>query len=118
MSEISAALVKELRDATNVSMMECKKALQDAGGDMEKAVRLLRERGLAVGTKRSGKATNQGIIATASTQGGSTVAHACPAIRFAKAWNPSLRATKWVSQFTSASATVEPPCVEAVAMMP
>jgi len=74
MSEISAALVKELRDATNVSMMECKKALQDAGGDMEKAVRLLRERGLAVGTKRSGKATNQGIIATASAQGGATVA--------------------------------------------
>jgi elongation factor Ts len=74
MTEISAALVKELRDTTNVSMMECKKALQDAGGDMEKAIRLLRERGMAVGARRAGKATNQGIIATASTQGGAAVA--------------------------------------------
>ena len=118
MSEISAALVKELRDATNVSMMECKKALQDAGGDMEKAVRLLRERGLAVGTKRSGKATNQGIIATASTQGGSTVALAevnCETDFVARNEGFQAFAKRMAGQ---ACATVEPPCVEAVAMMP
>jgi elongation factor Ts len=74
MSEITATQVKELRDATNVSMMECKKALQDAGGDMEKATKLLRERGLAVGAKRAGKATNQGVIAAATSADGRTAA--------------------------------------------
>ena len=74
MSEITATQVKELRDATNVSMMECKKALQDAAGDMDKATKLLRERGLAFGAKRAGKATNQGVIAAATTTDGRTAA--------------------------------------------
>lgn len=70
MAEITATQVKELRDATNVSMMECKKALQDAAGDMDKAAKLLRERGLAVGAKRAGKATNQGMIVAATAADG------------------------------------------------
>jgi elongation factor Ts len=74
MPEITAAQVKELRDATNVSMMECKKALSDAEGNMEKAMKLLRERGLAIGAKRAGKATNQGVIASASTANGAAAA--------------------------------------------
>ena len=70
MKEISAELVKQLRDATNVSMMECKKALMDANGDIEQAKKILRERGLAVAARKSVRATNQGRIATASTEDG------------------------------------------------
>ncbi|MBN1556857.1 MAG: translation elongation factor Ts [Lentisphaerae bacterium] len=65
MTDITAALVKQLRDATNVSMMECKRALVESGGDIEQATTLLRERGIAVAAKRASKAANQGIIASA-----------------------------------------------------
>ena len=73
MTEISAQVVKQLRDATNVSMMECKKALTEAGGDMEKATRILRERGMSVAAKKSARATNQGLIASASSPDGTIV---------------------------------------------
>lgn len=63
MAEISAALVKQLRDATNVSMMECKRALQDAGGDMEQATRILREKGMATAAKKAARTANQGLVA-------------------------------------------------------
>ena len=53
--EISAGLVRELRDKTNAGMMDCKKALQDTGGDMEKAVDLLRQKGLAKAAKRAAR---------------------------------------------------------------
>jgi len=65
MTEINATIVKQLRDATNVSMMECKRALVEAGGDMEKATRLLRERGMAVAAKKAGRTANQGLVASA-----------------------------------------------------
>ena len=67
MSDITADLVRKLRDATNVSMMECKRALVEAGGDMEKANRILRERGLAVATRKASRAANQGLVATAAS---------------------------------------------------
>jgi len=73
MSEITAALVKELRDATNVSMMECKRALVEAGGDMNQAARLLRERGAALAVKRAARAANQGLVAAAASADGRTV---------------------------------------------
>jgi elongation factor Ts len=73
MATITAAQVKELRDATAVSMMECKKALQETDGNMEEATRLLRERGMAVAAKRASKATNQGIIASDKDDDGKTV---------------------------------------------
>ncbi len=63
MSAIPVSLVKDLRDATNVSMMECRKALEAAGGDKEKALRLLRERGLVLAGKKSGRAVKSGLIA-------------------------------------------------------
>jgi len=66
MAEIPAALVKELREETNVGMMECKKALVETGGDKAKAVQWLRERGLAVATKKAGRAANSGVIAAAA----------------------------------------------------
>lgn len=72
MAEISADMVKQLREATNVSMMECKRALVEAGGEMEKATRLLRERGIAIATKKASRATNQGVIASATTADGKT----------------------------------------------
>jgi elongation factor Ts len=71
---ITASQVKELRDATNVSMMECKKALVEAGGDMDAAMKLLRERGMAVAQKRAAKAANQGIVAATATDNGRTIA--------------------------------------------
>lgn len=62
MAEITAALVKQLRDATNVSMMECKRALTDAGGDMDAATRLLREKGIATAAKKATRTANQGLV--------------------------------------------------------
>ncbi len=71
--EITATLVKELRDATGVSMMECKKALVECNGNMEEAVTKLRERGVAVAAKRAEKAANQGIIAACESADGKTI---------------------------------------------
>jgi len=62
MVEIKADQVKKLREKSGVGMMECKKALTEACGDMEKAEIILRERGLAAASKKSNRATNQGII--------------------------------------------------------
>lgn len=59
---ISAQSVKELREKTGAGMMECKKALVEADGDYEKAVKLLREKGLAAASKKSGRATKEGVI--------------------------------------------------------
>ena len=60
--EIKATDVKTLRDKTGAGMMDCKKALQDAQGDFQKAERILKELGLAAAAKRAGRATNQGRI--------------------------------------------------------
>jgi len=57
-------MVKELRDKTNAGMMDCKKALADTAGNMEKAVDLLRQKGLAVAQKRADRATSEGVIET------------------------------------------------------
>jgi elongation factor Ts len=62
MAEIAAALVKELRDQTGAPMMDCKRALQEANGDMEAAVRILREKGMAGAAKRSDRATPEGKV--------------------------------------------------------
>jgi elongation factor Ts len=60
--EISAAMVKELREKTNVGMMDCKKALQDTAGDMEKAIDLLRQKGLAKAMKRAEREAMEGVV--------------------------------------------------------
>ncbi|MBN1521984.1 MAG: elongation factor Ts [Candidatus Aureabacteria bacterium] len=64
MVEITAQMVKELRDKTNVGMMDCKTALVEAEGDMEKSIEILRKKGMAVAAKRSGKETKEGTIAS------------------------------------------------------
>jgi elongation factor Ts len=61
-SEISAALVKELRDQTGAGMMDCKRALQETGGDIDEARTLLREKGMAAAGKRADRATTEGIV--------------------------------------------------------
>ena len=59
---ITASMVKELREMTGAGMMECKKALTEADGDMDKAVDVLRTRGLAAVAKKAGRATNEGTV--------------------------------------------------------
>jgi elongation factor Ts len=60
--EITAAMVKKLRDVTGAGMMECKAALTEAKGDIEGATTLLRKRGLAQAAKKAGRSTSEGII--------------------------------------------------------
>lgn len=61
-SQITSGQVRELREQTGVGVMDCKRALEEASGDMEKAARLLRDRGLASARKRQEKAAEQGVI--------------------------------------------------------
>jgi elongation factor Ts len=62
MTDISAEEVKRLRERTGAGMMDSKKALQEAGGDVDRAVEILRERGLASAQKRAGRSATQGVI--------------------------------------------------------
>jgi elongation factor Ts len=64
MAAISASAVKELREKTGVGMMEAKKALEEAGGDPEKAVDILRKKGLSAAAKKAGRVASEGIIAS------------------------------------------------------
>ncbi len=59
---ITAELVKQLRDKTGAGMMDCKAALSESGGDMEKAIEILRKKGMATAAKRAGRATRDGMI--------------------------------------------------------
>jgi len=68
--EISAAMVKKLRDLTGAGMMECKAALTAANGDLEEATTILRKRGLAQATKKAGRSTNEGLIGSYIHMGG------------------------------------------------
>jgi elongation factor Ts len=68
--EITAAMVRQLREKTGAGMMECKAALTEANGNMEEAVTLLRKRGLAQAAKRAGRATAQGTIGSYIHMGG------------------------------------------------
>ncbi len=60
--KITSELVKELRERTGVGMMDCKKALVETGGDVEKAIQYLREKGLSAAAKRAGRETKEGSI--------------------------------------------------------
>jgi elongation factor Ts len=68
--EITAAMVKQLRDATGAGMMECKAALTEAGGNIDDATTILRKRGLAQATKKAGRSTNEGLIGSYIHLGG------------------------------------------------
>ncbi len=74
MAEVTAALVKQLREMTDSPMMECKKALVEADGDIERAVDVLREMGVAKAVKKAGRATNEGTVAVHISDDGKTAA--------------------------------------------
>jgi elongation factor Ts len=69
MAEITAQLVKELRDRTGAGMMECKSALKESGGDLAEAEVILRKRGIASASKKASRVTRQGVIGTYIHQG-------------------------------------------------
>src|SRR5512141_517557 len=62
MADVTAAMVKTLRDATGAGMMDCKRALIESDGDVDRATEILREKGLASVAKRAGRNANQGLI--------------------------------------------------------
>ncbi len=70
MANITAAMVKELREKTGSGMMDCKRALQETDGDLEKAVDLLREQGMADSAKKAGRIAAEGVIASYIHMGG------------------------------------------------
>jgi len=70
MADISAELVKELREATGAGFMDCKRALVEADGDLEKAAIILRERGLAAAAKKAGRDAREGLVSSYIHTGG------------------------------------------------
>ncbi len=74
MTEISATMVKELRDLTGAGMMDCKRALQETAGDLDAARTLLREKGMAQAGKRADKATTEGLVGVIVSDGAGTIA--------------------------------------------
>lgn len=64
MAEITAGMVKELREATSAGILDCKKALAQADGDFDKAVEILREKGLSAAAKKADRAANEGLVGT------------------------------------------------------
>ena len=68
MAEITAKLVKDLREMTGAGMMDCKKALAATDGDMDKAVEFLREKGLAGAAKKAGRIAAEGIVVAAVSE--------------------------------------------------
>lgn len=72
--EVTASLVKELRERTGAGMMDCKKALVETSGDMEKAIELLREKGLAKAAKKAGRVASQGLVKLAFSADGKKAA--------------------------------------------
>ena len=70
MAEITAASVKELRERTGAGMMDCKRALEETGGDVEQAVALLRDRGMAAAAKKAGRDAREGVISSYIHTGG------------------------------------------------
>ena len=73
MADITAALVKDLRDKTGAGMMDCKKALTEVGGDVEAAIDWLRKKGLAAAAKKSGRIASEGLVGVASEPGRAAV---------------------------------------------
>lgn len=70
--EITTASIKNLRDRTGAGMMDCKRALEDSGGDLEKAIEYLRKKGAAVGQKRADRSAKEGVIVTRVQPDGTT----------------------------------------------
>jgi elongation factor Ts len=76
MADITVSMINDLRQRTNAGMMDCKKALTDTNGDIDAAIKILREKGLAIQVKRADKESNQGIIKAIAAADGNTIAMA------------------------------------------
>ncbi len=74
MAAVTAGMVKELREMTGAGMMDCKKALAETDGDMDKAVEFLREKGLAAASKKAGRVAAEGVVTTVVTEDGKSAA--------------------------------------------
>ena len=74
MADITVALINDLRTRTNAGMMDCKKALIQTQGDMDAAIKILREKGLTIQVKRADKESKEGIVAAAAAADGTTLA--------------------------------------------
>lgn len=74
MAAVTAGMVKELRELTGAGMMDCKKALGETDGDMEKAVEFLREKGLAAASKKAGRIASEGVVTTLVSEDGKSAA--------------------------------------------
>lgn len=70
MAAVTNEMVKQLRESSGAGVMDCKRALEDAGGDMEKAAAILREKGIAAAAKRAERETNQGVVQSYIHAGG------------------------------------------------
>ena len=70
MPEISAQMVKDIRDATSASFIDCKKALEETSGNVDKAVEILRVKGLAKASKKAGRDTPEGVVTSYIHAGG------------------------------------------------
>ena len=113
MAQITAAMVKQLREMTDSPMMECKKALVEAEGDMDAAVDILRKNGLAAAAKKAGRDTNEGAVAAyVSADGtmGALAEVACETDFVAS--NPKF--TGFASQVAEVVCNTEPADVEAL----
>ncbi len=76
MADITVAVINDLRQRTNAGMMDCKKALIDTNGDMDAAIKILREKGLAIQVKRADKESKEGIVKAIASADGKTIAMA------------------------------------------
>lgn len=116
MAEISASMVKELRDKTGAGMMDCKKALQENDGDVEKALDWLRQKGIAKAAKKSGRATSEGLVTFAVGNGGKAVALAavCCETDFVARGDKFQDFAKFVSQLVLDKNPADAPALEAL----
>ena len=70
MANITAEMVRDLRERTGAGMMDCKRALEESGGDVDAAVAMLRERGLAAAAKKAGREAREGLVSSYIHTGG------------------------------------------------
>lgn len=108
MAEITAAMVKELRDRTGAGMMESKKALVAANGDIEAAIKALRESGAVKAEKKSGRDTKEGLVAGAVTDGGAAVVSVLCETDFVAKNDQFKGFTKKVAEAAAKAASVDP----------
>ena len=104
---ISADAVKALREKTGAGMMDCKRALTEAGGDMDKAIEVLRKSGVAKAEKKTGRATNQGKVIAVIKDGKGAIVEVLCETDFAANTN---RFRDFVTEVAESALTVSGPC--------